>query len=111
MYWTWFEWIHRIGGITQLLLSVGVGLIALVVAYQLTVRRQCREAAWLLALGWLATCALDLALLVIDLLLMPMLGYGFGQWFGYAVNLFYVLSFCIVAVGLFMFRLPSGGRS
>ncbi len=111
MYWTWFEWIHRIGAGTNLLLSMVVGLVAVAVAIQLTRRRQCREAAWLLALGWLAGCALALAQLVIDLLLMPVLGYGFAQWFGYAIDVFYLLSFCIMAAGLFMFRLPAGGRS
>lgn len=109
MFWPWFEWINRIGAVLQFVLSLGVGLVAIVVAIQLTRRRLCREAAWVLALGWLASCALTLAHGVVDLLLMPALGWTVGQWLGYGIDLLDMACFGIMAAGLFMFRPGAGG--
>ncbi len=111
MYWTWFEWINDIGSVLNLLLSFVVGLVALVVAFKLTKRRLCREAAWLLALGWLGCCALAVAGLIVDLLLMRAVGWTVAQWLTYGIELLTLCSFGVMGAGLFMFRLPARGRS
>ena len=111
VYWTWFDWISRIGAGLEFLLALLVALIALGVAIMLTRQRLCREAAWLLALGWLATVALTVVQLIIDQLLMRALGWGVGQWFTYGVDLLTLCSFGIMAAGLFMLRPARGARS
>ncbi len=111
MYWMWFDWISRIGASLEFLLALLVGLIALGIAIKLTRQRMCREAAWLLALGWLATVALAVVQLIVDLVLMRAIGWGVGQWLTYGVDLLTLCSFGIMAVGLFMLRPARGARS
>ncbi len=111
MYWTLFEWIARIGSGLHLLLGLAVALVAVVVAVGLTRRRLCREAAWLMAAGWLASAVLYLVEIVINHLLMPVIGWTVGQWLNYGLDLLYMVCFVVIAVSLFMFRPPAGGRS
>ncbi len=111
MYWMWFEWIHDVGSVLDLLVSLLVGLIAVVVAIRLTKARVGREGAWLIALGWLAACAMDIAWLVADLVLMRFVGWTVMQWVLYGLDLFKLVAVLIVGAGLFMLRPAKGGRS
>ncbi len=110
MDWQLYEWINRIGGLLRLLMSLGVGVVALVVAIRLTRQRICREAAWLLAVGWLASWSVSLLRTVAELLLMPNLGWGMVRWGIWALDLLDLCCFMAILVGLFMFR-PAARRS
>ncbi len=111
MYWTFFEWASRIGWTLQILVAFAVGIVGIVVAIQLTRRRVSREAAWLLALGWLAWTALSVVQLITDLLVAPMMGWSLAQWISYATDLLQLCCFAIMGVGLVMLRPPVGGRT
>ena len=111
MYWMWFEWAGRIGWTLQVLVAFVVAIVAIVVAVQLTRRRVSREAAWLLALGWLAWTALSVVHMINDLLVAPMMGWSLSQWISYGTDLLQLCCFAIVGIGFFMIRPAIGGRS
>jgi len=108
--WMVFEWINRIGAVLRLLIGLGVASIAVVVALSLTKKRICREAAWLLALGLVASWTVSLLHSIIDVLIMPMMGWGVTRWISYGLDVVDLLCFAVIGAGLYMFRVPRGGR-
>lgn len=104
-----FEWINRIGWILRLLAGLGVGIIALVVAFRLTKARICREAAWLLAMGWLASWSISVLHGLVETFGMSVFGWTVMRWASWGLDLLDLGCFLLIAVGLFMFRAPRGG--
>ena len=103
-----FEWVTRIGWLLRILLGLVVGIVAVVVAAKLTRKRVCREAAWLLALGWLASWSISVVQGVVNWFLMPWFGWGVARWIVWGLDLLDLGCALIIIAGLFMFRAARG---